>query len=116
MEDQSVERENDHIKKTSYELVYSDKPCGGCSLIDELFTQDIHNEEDIPETIQIADFENSNENLDNDIDFNENWADPIHNNLIISKNMTIETSLQNQYEVVHLENKDNEAFDQPSLY
>ena len=57
-------------KKTLYELVYGDKPCGNCSLIDELFSWGIYNEEDIPETIEIADFEDSVEDLDNDIEFN----------------------------------------------
>jgi hypothetical protein len=59
-------------KKTPYELVYGDKPRGSCSLINELFTRGIYDEENIPTTIEIPDFENSVEDLDNDIDFNEN--------------------------------------------
>ncbi len=51
-------------KKTPYELVYGDKPCGNCTLIDELFAKNIYNEEDIPDTIQI--FEGI-ENLDDDM-------------------------------------------------
>ncbi|RIA83153.1 hypothetical protein C1645_834219 [Glomus cerebriforme] len=51
-----------------YELIYGDKPHSGCSLINELFTRSIYNEEDIPKTIQIADFENSAEDLDNNIE------------------------------------------------
>ena len=51
-------------------MVYSDKPRGNCNLIDELFTRGIYNEEDIPETIEIADFEDSVD-LDNDIDLND---------------------------------------------
>jgi hypothetical protein len=58
-------------KKTPYELVYGDKPRGNCSLIDELFSRGIYNEEDIPETIEIVDFEDSVKDLDNDIDFND---------------------------------------------
>ncbi len=59
-------------KKTPYELVFGDKLRGTCNLIDELFTRGIYDEENIPETIKIVDFEDSNENLDNDFDFNEN--------------------------------------------
>ena len=51
-------------KKTSYELVYGDKPRGNCILIDELFAKNIYNEEDIPGIIQI--FEGI-ENLDDDM-------------------------------------------------
>ena len=51
-------------KKTPYELVYGDKPRGNCTLIDELFARNIHNEEDIPNTIQIFD---GIENFDDDM-------------------------------------------------
>jgi hypothetical protein len=44
-------------KKTPYELVYGNKPRGDCSLVDELFARGIYNEEEIPETIKIADIE-----------------------------------------------------------
>ena len=54
-------------KKTSYELVYGDKPHGGCTLVEELFSKGIYDEENIPETIKIGDFEYLDEDLDNDI-------------------------------------------------
>src|SRR2546429_5042997 len=54
-------------KKTPYELVYGDKPHGGCTLIEELFSKDIYDEETIPETIKIKDFEYLAKNLDDDI-------------------------------------------------
>ena len=53
-------------KKTPYELVYGDKPRGTCTLIDELFQKNIFDEENIPETVQIKDIEDSIENLDDD--------------------------------------------------
>ena len=56
-------------KKTPYELVYGDKPRGYCSLIDELFERNIYNEEDIPDTIKIVDFEDQMQNLDDDLIF-----------------------------------------------
>src|SRR6266496_422398 len=59
-------------KKMPYELVFGDKPRETCNLIDELFTRGIYDEENIPETIKIVDFEDSNKNLDNDFDFNKN--------------------------------------------
>ncbi|CAG8780725.1 14212_t:CDS:1, partial [Cetraspora pellucida] len=40
-------------KKTLYELVYGDKLRGNCTLIDELYANNIHNEEEIPNTIEI---------------------------------------------------------------
>ena len=40
-------------KKTPYELVYGDKPHGNCTLISKLFTKNIYDEENIPNTIQI---------------------------------------------------------------
>jgi len=52
-------------KKTPYELVYGDKPRGNCTLIDELYANNIYDEEDIPDTIQI--FNNEIENLDDDM-------------------------------------------------
>ncbi|GES76143.1 KRAB-A domain-containing protein 2-like [Rhizophagus clarus] len=54
-------------KKTSYELVFSDKPHGGCTLIEDLFSKGIYDEENIPETVTIKDFEYSAENLDDDM-------------------------------------------------
>ena len=40
-------------KKTPYELVYGDKPHGNCTLIEDLFSKGIYDEENIPETIKI---------------------------------------------------------------
>ena len=54
-------------KKTPYELVYGDKPHGNCTLIEDLFSKGIYDEENIPETIKIDDHEYSDENLDDDI-------------------------------------------------
>lgn len=54
-------------KKTPYELVFGDKPHGGCTLIENLFSKGIYDEENIPETVIIKDFEYSAENLDDDI-------------------------------------------------
>src|SRR5436190_18165948 len=54
-------------KKTPYELVYGDKPRGNCTLIDELFSRNIYDEENIPETIKIDGLEDINENLDDDM-------------------------------------------------
>ena len=51
--------------ETPYELVYGDKPRGNCTLIDELYANNIYDEEDIPDTIQI--FNNEIENLDDDM-------------------------------------------------
>lgn len=42
-------------KKTPYELVYGDKPRGNCTLVNELYTNNIFDEEEIPDTIEIAD-------------------------------------------------------------
>ncbi len=64
-------------KKTPYELVYGDKPRGNCTLINELFTKNIYNEENIPDTIQIQDCDHI-ENLDDDI---ENIEDNLQGNL-----------------------------------
>jgi hypothetical protein len=60
-------------KKTPYELVYGDKPRGNCNLIDELFIKGIYDEENIPNTIKIADIEEPIQNLDDDFAFDENW-------------------------------------------
>jgi transposase InsO family protein len=60
-------------KKTPFELVYGGQPRGNCSLIDELFGRGIYNEEDIPETIKIVDFEDPIQNLDDDYIIDENW-------------------------------------------
>jgi hypothetical protein len=60
-------------KKTPYELVYGNKPRGDCSLVDELFARGIYNEEEIPETIKIADIEDPIQSLDDDFIINENW-------------------------------------------
>lgn len=60
-------------KKTPFELVYGGHPRGNCSLIDELFVRGIYNEEDIPETIKIVDFEDPIQNLDDDFIIDENW-------------------------------------------
>ena len=54
-------------KKTPYELVYGDKPREGCTLIEELFSKGIYDEEAISETIRIKDFEYLTENLDDDM-------------------------------------------------
>ncbi|GES75221.1 KRAB-A domain-containing protein 2-like [Rhizophagus clarus] len=54
-------------KKTPYELVFGDKPHGGCTLIEDLFSKGIYDEENIPETVTIKDFEYSAENLDDDM-------------------------------------------------
>src|SRR6266480_6509873 len=54
-------------KKTPYELVYGDKPRGNCTLINELFTKNIHDEENISDTIQIQDCGHI-ENLYDDIE------------------------------------------------
>ncbi|CAB5395555.1 unnamed protein product [Rhizophagus irregularis] len=62
-------------KLSEEKIVYGDKPCGNCSLIDKLFARGIYDEENISEIIKIADFESSDENLDNDFDFNENLLD-----------------------------------------
>jgi hypothetical protein len=52
-------------KKTPYELIFGCKPRGNCTLINDLYKKNIHNEEDIPDTIQI--FDDCIENLDNDM-------------------------------------------------
>ena len=54
-------------KKTPYELVYGDKPHGGCTLIEDLFGKGIYDEENIPETIKINDYDYLDENLDDDL-------------------------------------------------
>ncbi|CAB4424874.1 unnamed protein product [Rhizophagus irregularis] len=90
-------------KKTPYELVYGDKPRGNCSLIDELFARGIYDEENISEMIKIADFESSDENLDNDFDFNENLLDSPASSHMVS---------QNQDKAVYFETRENETSEQ----
>ncbi|KAF0555787.1 retrotransposon nucleocapsid protein [Gigaspora margarita] len=73
-------------KKTPYELVYGDKPKANCTLVEELFSRNIRDEEEIPDTIdiqsvnctEIDDLENTmemqdyQENLNDDQENNEN--------------------------------------------
>lgn len=54
-------------KKTPYELVYGDKPRGNCTLVNELFSKNIYDEENVPDTIQIQD---DCINLDDDMEDN----------------------------------------------
>ncbi|CAG8825233.1 12948_t:CDS:2, partial [Gigaspora rosea] len=42
-------------KKMPYELVYRDKPHGNCTLVNELYTNNIFDKEEIPNTIEISD-------------------------------------------------------------
>ncbi|CAB4437780.1 unnamed protein product [Rhizophagus irregularis] len=91
-------------KKTPYELVYGDKPRENYSLVDELFARGIYDEENIPEMIKIADFESSDENLDNDFDFNENLLDSPASSHMVS---------QNQDKAVYFETRENETSEQP---
>ncbi|CAG8711855.1 11556_t:CDS:2, partial [Funneliformis caledonium] len=66
----------------------------------------IYDEENISETIKIVDFENSDENLDDDFDFNENLLDSYYTP------KSFHTVSQNQYKVLHMENKENEVSNQ----
>ena len=52
-------------KKTPYEIVYGDKPRGNCSLVNELFANNIFDKEAIPDTIEILNDDETN--LDNDM-------------------------------------------------
>ncbi|GES84141.1 hypothetical protein RCL_jg6786.t1 [Rhizophagus clarus] len=54
-------------KKIPYKLVYGNKPCENCTLIEELFNKDIYDEENIPKIIKINGLEDINKNLDNDM-------------------------------------------------
>ncbi|RIA80352.1 hypothetical protein C1645_838860 [Glomus cerebriforme] len=54
-------------KETPFELVYSSKPHGGCTLIENLFNKGIYDKENIPETIRVDDHEYLDENLDDDL-------------------------------------------------
>ena len=66
-----------------YELVYGDKSRDNCILINELFTKNIHDEENISDTIQIQDCGHI-ENLDDDI---EDIKDNLQGNLKSFKNI-----------------------------
>ncbi|CAG8592864.1 8719_t:CDS:2, partial [Gigaspora rosea] len=56
-------------KKTPYELVYEDKSRGNCTLVNELYTNNIFNKEEIPDTIEISDANYKIDLDDNMIDF-----------------------------------------------
>ncbi|CAG8819996.1 30815_t:CDS:2, partial [Gigaspora margarita] len=55
-------------KKTPYKLVYGDKPQGNCTLVNELYTNNIFNKKEIPDTIKIS-------NADYEIDLDDNMID-----------------------------------------
>ncbi|CAG8812589.1 3236_t:CDS:2, partial [Gigaspora rosea] len=56
-------------KKTPHELVYGDKSHGNCTLVNELYTNNIFDEEEIPDTIEISDANYEIELDDDMIDF-----------------------------------------------
>ncbi|CAG8554704.1 9321_t:CDS:2, partial [Scutellospora calospora] len=93
-------------KKTSYELVYSDKPCSNCTLVNDLFERNILNEEEIPDSIDIQSI--SVINFDNDISeslFQElndasgiNLPNEIYNHLL-EKISSMESSQQDNSDI-----------------
>ncbi|CAG8517005.1 12633_t:CDS:2 [Gigaspora margarita] len=69
-------------KKTPYELVYENKPHSNCTLVNELYTNNIFDEEKIPDTIEIS-------NADYKIDLDDDMTEQSPNSSVPSPNNNI---------------------------
>ncbi|CAG8718382.1 1095_t:CDS:2, partial [Cetraspora pellucida] len=98
-------------KKTLYELVYDDKLYNNCTLVTELYAKNIHNKEEISDTIQIQ-----NKNIINLNDDMEDLLDqPLYNKNIVLNQQDIKLLDQHQQSKLsdqYLEPVNSESFNQ----